>query len=76
MIGGEKKDMWWSHAAEYINQLNENSPAKAQTRQEERKEICGGYSQLNISNNSMKTHWLKHRQDRRREKHMWWLLAA
>ena len=28
----------------------------------------GGYSQPNTSNNSMKTHLLKHRHDRRREK--------
>ena len=32
------------------------------------KEICGGYSQPNTPNNSMKTHMLKHRRERRREK--------
>ena len=32
------------------------------------KEIRGGYSQPNTSNNSMKTHLLKHRHDKRREK--------
>ena len=31
-------------------------------------EICGGYSQSNTSNDSMKTHRLKHRHDWRKEK--------
>ena len=30
--------------------------------------ICGGYSQPNASNNSVKTHQLKHRHNRRRKK--------
>ena len=32
------------------------------------KEIRGGYLQRNTSNNSIKTHLLKYRHDRRREK--------
>ena len=32
------------------------------------KEKCCGYTQPNTSNNSMKTHLLKNRHDRRREK--------
>ena len=35
---------------------------------EERTEIRGGYSQPNTSNNSMKTHRLKQRDDKRRQK--------
>ena len=34
----------------------------------EKRDTRGGYSQPNTSNNSMKTHQLKHRHDTRREK--------
>ena len=63
-----EREMLWLLTAKYIKQFDENSPPKAQTRQEEKKEIHGGYLQPNISNNSMKTHPLKHRHERRREK--------
>ena len=37
---------------------------------EEKKEICGGYTQPSTSNNSMKTHQLKHIHDRREKRYV------
>ena len=47
--------------------LNENSPAKVETMIGGEKTDNGNYSQPNTSNNSIKTHGLKHRHDRMKE---------
>ena len=43
-----------------------------------KEEICGGYLQANTSNNSMKTHHLKHIHDIivKEKRNMWWLLTS